>query len=73
MSALQKPTLLHFPGDGLLTAAYDRFGTKPQVLAPPPWWTPDGVRLTGRVLAEVGLQVPVLFPERLVLVRATRV
>ncbi|QHT54987.1 alpha-galactosidase [Cellulomonas sp. H30R-01] len=37
-----------------------------------PWWTPDGVRLTGRVLAEVGLQVPVLFPEHLVLVRATR-
>lgn len=38
-----------------------------------PWWTPDGVRLTGRVLAEVGVQVPVLFPEHLVLVRATRV
>jgi alpha-galactosidase len=37
-----------------------------------PWWTPDGVRLTGRVLAEVGLQAPVLFPEHLVLVRATR-
>jgi len=38
-----------------------------------PWWTPDGARLTGRVLAEVGLQAPVLFPEHLVLVRATRV
>ncbi|MDC7120902.1 alpha-galactosidase [Cellulomonas fimi] len=38
-----------------------------------PWWTAQGVRLTGRVLAEVGLQAPVLFPEHLVLVRATRV
>ncbi len=38
----------------------------------PPWWTPDGLRLTGRVLAHVGVQAPVLRPERLVLVRATR-
>jgi alpha-galactosidase len=39
---------------------------------PLPWWTPEGVRLPGRVLAEVGLRAPVLFPERLVLLRATR-
>jgi alpha-galactosidase len=38
---------------------------------PLPWWTPGGVRLPGRVLAEAGLQAPVLFPERLVLLRAT--
>ncbi|GAA3726501.1 alpha-galactosidase [Spinactinospora alkalitolerans] len=38
-----------------------------------PWWTPQGVHLSGRVLADVGLQAPVLFPERLVLLRATRV
>lgn len=38
-----------------------------------PWWGPEGVRLTGRVLSEVGLQAPVLFSERLVLLRATRV
>jgi alpha-galactosidase len=38
-----------------------------------PWWTPEGIRLPGRVLGEVGVRAPVLFPERLVLVRATRV
>lgn len=37
---------------------------------PLPWWTPAGVRLPGRVLADAGLQAPVLFPERLVLLRA---
>jgi len=39
----------------------------------PPWWGPDGVRLTGRALGEVGLAAPTMFPEHLVLVRATRV
>jgi alpha-galactosidase len=39
---------------------------------PLPWWTPQGVRLPGRVLATAGLQAPVLFPERLVLLRARR-
>ncbi|ONK09953.1 alpha-galactosidase [Streptomyces sp. MP131-18] len=38
---------------------------------PLPWWTPEGVHLPGRALAEAGLQAPVLFPERLVLLRAT--
>ncbi|MCG5218665.1 alpha-galactosidase [Streptosporangium sp. KLBMP 9127] len=38
-----------------------------------PWWTPRGVTLPGRVLSGAGLQAPVLFPERLVLLRATRV
>lgn len=38
-----------------------------------PWWTPDGVRLTGRALATTGLQMPLLHPETLVLLRATRV
>ncbi len=38
-----------------------------------PWWTEDGVRLPGRALERAGLQAPVLFPERLVLIRATRV
>jgi alpha-galactosidase len=37
-----------------------------------PWWTPEGVVLPGRVLASAGLQAPVLHPERLVLLRATR-
>ncbi|TQL01232.1 alpha-galactosidase [Cellulomonas sp. SLBN-39] len=38
-----------------------------------PWWTPAGLRLPGRALAEVGVRAPVLSSERLVLVRATRV
>ncbi|QCB94268.1 alpha-galactosidase [Cellulomonas shaoxiangyii] len=38
-----------------------------------PWWTPEGVRLPGRVLERVGVRAPVLSSERLVLVRATRV
>jgi alpha-galactosidase len=37
----------------------------------PPWWT-TGVDLPGRVLATVGVQVPTLLPERLVLIEATR-
>ncbi|CAL9569811.1 Alpha-galactosidase [Streptomyces sp. enrichment culture] len=38
-----------------------------------PWWSEEGVELPGSVLAEAGLQAPVLYPERLVLLRATRV
>ncbi|MDG9706138.1 alpha-galactosidase [Streptomyces sp. DH37] len=38
-----------------------------------PWWTGEGVRLPGRALEAAGLQAPVLYPERLVLLRATRV
>jgi alpha-galactosidase len=35
------------------------------------WWN-RGVELSGRVLDRAGVQAPVLFPERLVLIRATR-
>jgi alpha-galactosidase len=35
------------------------------------WWN-SGVELSGRLLALAGVQAPVLFPERLVLIRATR-
>lgn len=38
---------------------------------PVPWWT-DGTRLSGRTLAAVGIQVPSLFPERLVLLHVRR-
>ena len=34
-----------------------------------PWCTPQGVRLTGRVLGTSGLRLPVLYPDRVVLVR----
>jgi alpha-galactosidase len=36
-----------------------------------PGWGPDGVVLTGRMLAEVGLQAPLLDVDQLVLIRAT--
>ncbi|WP_328472716.1 alpha-galactosidase [Actinoplanes sp. NBC_00393] len=40
-------------------------------LSPLPWWA-DGAELTGRTLEVAGVHAPALFPERLVLVRATR-
>ncbi|MBO3084908.1 alpha-galactosidase [Cellulomonas fengjieae] len=39
----------------------------------PQWWTPEGVQLPGRVLSAVGLEAPLQLPERIALVRATRV
>ena len=36
----------------------------------PPWWT-SGITLSGRVLAEVGVQIPAMFPEYTHLLRAT--
>ena len=38
-----------------------------------PGWTHEGVVLSGRVLAEVGIQGPLLDVDHLVLLRATRV
>ncbi|WP_336215456.1 alpha-galactosidase [Nonomuraea sp. LPB2021202275-12-8] len=51
-----------------LTAEVSRFlaGTCP------PWWT-GGITLPGRVLAEHGVQMPALFPERLTMVHFARV
>ncbi|WP_372438585.1 alpha-galactosidase [Cellulomonas dongxiuzhuiae] len=40
---------------------------------PVPWWGPEGIRATGRVLGRLGVRPPQLSPERLVLLRATRV
>jgi alpha-galactosidase len=39
----------------------------------PAWWAGEGVRLPGRLLSEVGLEAPLQLPERMALVRATRV
>ncbi|MEV4641131.1 hypothetical protein AB0J80_27695 [Actinoplanes sp. NPDC049548] len=36
---------------------------------PLPWWSKD-VQLSGQLLGVVGVQAPVLFPERLVLIRS---
>jgi alpha-galactosidase len=36
----------------------------------PPWWR-SGVRLTGRALAEAGVQLPMMLPEEAALLRAT--
>ncbi|MEV6302301.1 alpha-galactosidase [Actinoplanes sp. NPDC051861] len=38
-----------------------------------PWCTPQGVHLTGRALGSSGLRLPVLYPDRVLLVRATAV
>ncbi|WP_436519881.1 alpha-galactosidase [Actinoplanes sp. HUAS TT8] len=38
-----------------------------------PWCTPQGVRLNGRTLGTVGLRLPVLYPDRVLLVRVTAV
>ncbi|KUL42150.1 alpha-galactosidase [Actinoplanes awajinensis] len=38
-----------------------------------PWCTPQGVRLNGRTLGTAGLRLPVLFPDRVLLVRVTAV
>jgi alpha-galactosidase len=38
-----------------------------------PWCTPTGLRLPGRVLDTAGLRLPVLYPDRVLLVRATAV
>ncbi|SDS49802.1 alpha-galactosidase [Actinoplanes derwentensis] len=38
-----------------------------------PWCTPQGVRLNGRVLGSAGLRLPVLYPDRVLLIRATAV
>ena len=46
-----------------------RRGRRPAAL---PWWE-HGVTLPGRVLGHVGVQAPMLYPERLVLLEVTRV
>ena len=38
-----------------------------------PWWTPEGITTTGKAITAAGVQAPVLFPERLVLIRATAI
>jgi alpha-galactosidase len=37
------------------------------------WWTPQGLRLPGRLLSGAGLEAPRQLPERIALVRVTRV
>ncbi|MFE7813337.1 alpha-galactosidase [Streptomyces sp. NPDC057433] len=40
--------------------------------SPLPWWTPEGVTLSGRALSVLGVQAPTLHPESLVLIEARR-
>lgn len=47
--------------------------TYPELSLPAGWMTDDGVRLPGSYLTTVGLALPVLHPDHLVLVRATAV
>jgi alpha-galactosidase len=51
------------PADRTVGPAMDALG----------WWTDGGVTLPGRVLEKVGVRAPIQFPERLVLLRVTRV
>jgi alpha-galactosidase len=43
-----------------------RLGAWPRTVqdAPPPWWNAGGATLSGRVLATVGLPMPLLAPEQ---------
>ncbi|KQP54842.1 alpha-galactosidase [Agreia sp. Leaf283] len=58
-----------FPGldpDLLYCVRPVRLGEWPRVLqdAPPPWWADGEITLTGRVLGELGLTMPLLLPEQ---------
>jgi alpha-galactosidase len=48
-------------------------GDDPRTLqvAGPPWWAEGTARIAGSVLTDVGVQVPLLAPEQLVLLRVT--
>jgi alpha-galactosidase len=37
-----------------------------------PWWTPEGIEMSGRALTILGVQAPTLHPETLVLIEARR-
>jgi alpha-galactosidase len=52
-----------------------RLGAWPRTLqdAPPPWWIEGGVTLPGRVLATVGLPMPLLLPEQALVLEVTAV
>jgi alpha-galactosidase len=43
----------------------------PGTVPPPDWVAAGDVTLPGRVLAEVGIQAPVMYPEQLMLLRLT--
>jgi alpha-galactosidase len=43
----------------------------PDPIPPPDWVAAGGVTLPGRVLAEVGIQAPVMYPEQLMLLQLT--
>ncbi|KQR24507.1 alpha-galactosidase [Agreia sp. Leaf335] len=60
---------VRFPGlhpDLVYRVRAVKLGEWPRVLqdAPPPWWVHGGVTLSGRVLGELGLTMPLLLPEQ---------
>ncbi|MET4780638.1 hypothetical protein [Glaciihabitans sp. UYNi722] len=65
LPGLDTDSIYHFsvqaPGDGY-----------PQLTSRPGWMRLEGVELSGRALEDVGLDLPPLHPDRLVLVRATK-
>ncbi|WP_436527504.1 alpha-galactosidase [Actinoplanes sp. HUAS TT8] len=69
------PPPIRFPGlDAEATYRVTAWGDPPRVVqdAPPPW-PADGVELTGRILAEVGLPAPLLVPEQAALFTLVRI
>lgn len=75
-SPVAVPPPLRFPGldpDTVYVLEPVELGDGPRTLqdAPPQWWVTGKIQLTGRVLAEVGVPVPLLMPEQALVLRAT--
>jgi alpha-galactosidase len=75
-SAAEVPAAVRLPGldpDRMYRVAPVSVAGLPWGLqkAPPPWYAAGGVELSGRVLAEVGVRLPVLNPEQALVLRVT--
>ncbi|WP_375386105.1 alpha-galactosidase [uncultured Microbacterium sp.] len=72
------PPPARLPGldpDGLYTVTPLLMGGKPTTVedAPPPWFAAGRIELSGRVLAELGLLLPLLAPQQALVVEVTAV
>ena len=68
-------TLPGLDPDALYRVEPVRLGAWPRVVqdAMPPWWAEGSVTMTGRVLASVGIPMPLLAPEQALVLEVTRV
>ncbi len=76
-SAQETPGVARLPGldpDRAYRVAPLELAGGPRTLqaAPPAWWGPGGVVLTGTALAQAGLQLPLLQPEQALLLHLTQ-